>query len=62
MTDEVMKVDEGEGHLLCPTISAGRFVAEKAKIEGYFPEVVRPKAAAIGPLIQETFGRAWRRV
>ena len=43
-----------------PTISAGKFVAEKAKIDGYFPAVVRPKAAAIGPQIQDTFGRAWR--
>jgi imidazolonepropionase-like amidohydrolase len=42
------------------TISAGKFVAEKSKIDGYFPEVVRPKAAAIGPQIQDTFGRAWR--
>ena len=33
-------------------------VAEKAKIDGYFPELVRPKAATIGPIIQETFGRA----
>jgi imidazolonepropionase-like amidohydrolase len=41
-----------------PTILAGNFVAEKAKIDGYFPDIVRPKAAAIGPLIQETFARA----
>jgi imidazolonepropionase-like amidohydrolase len=37
---------------------AGKFVAEKAKIDGFFPELVRPKAAAIGPLIQTTFERA----
>ena len=41
-----------------PTIIAGKWVAEKSKIDGYFPEVVRPKAATIGPIIQETFGRA----
>jgi imidazolonepropionase-like amidohydrolase len=43
-----------------PTISAGRFVAEKSKVDGYFPAIVRPKAATIGPLIQATFQRAWQ--
>ncbi|WP_330970680.1 amidohydrolase family protein, partial [Lysobacter sp. A3-1-A15] len=38
---------------------AGRFVAEKAKIDGYFPDVVRPKAARIGALIQDTAARAF---
>ena len=37
---------------------AGEWVAEKAKEPGYFPEIVRPKAAAIGPLIRETFAKA----
>jgi imidazolonepropionase-like amidohydrolase len=60
MTDEVMTAMKEKGTYYVPTISAGRFVAEKAKIEGYFPAVVRPKAAAIGPQIQETFGKAWR--
>jgi imidazolonepropionase-like amidohydrolase len=60
MTDEVMAAMKEKGTFYVPTISAGRFVAEKSKVEGYFPAVVRPKAAAIGPQIQETFGRAWR--
>jgi imidazolonepropionase-like amidohydrolase len=42
-----------------PTIIAGRFVAEQAEQPGYFSELVRPKAAAIGPLIQDTFARAY---
>ena len=41
-----------------PTISAGRFVADKSEIEGFFPPVVAAKAAEIGPLIQDTFARA----
>jgi len=48
------------GTYLVPTILAGKFVAEKAKIDGYFPDVVRPKAAEIGPLIQDTFAKAYR--
>jgi imidazolonepropionase-like amidohydrolase len=60
MTGEVMAAMRERGTYFVPTISAGRFVAEKAKIDGYFPDVVRPKAAAIGPQIQETFTRAWK--
>ncbi len=60
MTDEVMAAMKERGTYYVPTISAGRFVAEKAKIAGYFPEVVRPKAAAIGPIIQDTFARAYK--
>jgi imidazolonepropionase-like amidohydrolase len=58
MTDEVMSAMKEKGTTYVATISAGRFVAEKAKVDGYFPAVVRPKAAAIGPQIQATFGRA----
>ena len=60
MSDEVMTAMKEKGTFYVPTISAGRFVAEKAKIDGYFPAVVRPKAAAIGPQIQETFARAYK--
>lgn len=60
MTDEVMTAMKERGTFYVPTISAGRFVAEKAKVDGYFPTVVRPKAAAIGPQIQDTFARAFK--
>jgi imidazolonepropionase-like amidohydrolase len=60
MSDEVMTAMKEKGTYYVPTISAGKFVAEKSKIDGYFPAIVRPKAAAIGPQIQDTFGRAWR--
>jgi imidazolonepropionase-like amidohydrolase len=59
MTDELMALMKEKGTYYVPTISAGKYVAEKAKIDGYFPAIVRPKAAAIGPLIQETFRRAY---
>lgn len=60
MSDEVMSAMRDKGTWYVPTISAGRFVAEKAKIDGYFPAIVRPKAATIGPLLQETFTKAYR--
>lgn len=45
---------------LVPTISAGKFVAEKAKIKGYYPEVIVPKAKKIGAQIQATFANAYK--
>ncbi|SFK28882.1 metal-dependent hydrolase family protein [Lysobacter sp. cf310] len=59
MSPEVMSLMKQKGTWYVPTIYAGRFVAEKAKIDGYFPEVVRPKAARIGAQIQDTAGRAY---
>jgi len=60
MDDEVMEAMVENGTWLVATIMAGDFVAEKAEIDGYFPEIIRPKARTIGPLMQDTFGRAWR--
>jgi imidazolonepropionase-like amidohydrolase len=60
MSDEVMRLMKERGTYYVPTIMAGEWVAEKAQIDGFFPELVRPKAAAIGPLINETFRRAYR--
>ncbi|MDT8409711.1 MAG: amidohydrolase family protein [Wenzhouxiangellaceae bacterium] len=58
MDDEVIGLMIKNGTWYIPTISAGKFVAEKAKIDGYYPELVRPKAASIGPQLQNTFARA----
>ncbi|ACY14876.1 metal-dependent hydrolase family protein [Haliangium ochraceum] len=60
MDDEIMALMKARGTYYVPTISAGRWVADKAKEDGYFPAIVRPKAAAIGPQIQDTFARAYR--
>lgn len=60
MDDETMELMKEYGTWYVPTIMAGKFVAEKAEIDGYFPELVRPKARMIGPMIQDTFERAWK--
>ena len=60
MTDEIMALMKEHGTYYVPTISAGRFVADKSAETGYFPDVVRPKAARVGPQIQDTFARAYR--
>ena len=60
MSDRVMALMKQKGTWYVPTIYAGRFVAEKAKIDGYYPEIVRPKAARIGGQIQDTAAKAYR--
>ena len=61
MTEEVMDLMIQYGTYYVPTISAGEFVAEKSKIDNYFPEIVRPKAANVGPQISATFAKAYKR-
>jgi imidazolonepropionase-like amidohydrolase len=58
MTDEVMELMKERGTYWVPTNMAGEWVAKKAQEPGYLPEIVRPKAAAIGPAIRETFRKA----
>jgi imidazolonepropionase-like amidohydrolase len=60
MTDEVMRLMKKNGTYYVPTILAGVTVAERAQEEGFLPEIVRPKAAAIGPAIIGTFTRAYK--
>ncbi len=60
MDDEAIKLFKKHDTWYVPTISAGRYVAEKARLPDYYSPIVRPKAAAIGPLIQATFARAWK--
>ncbi|HMG89996.1 MAG TPA: amidohydrolase family protein, partial [Chryseolinea sp.] len=61
MTEEVMDLMVQKGTFYVPTISAGRFVAEQAKVPGYYHPLVTPKALEIGPQIQATFGKAYKR-
>jgi imidazolonepropionase-like amidohydrolase len=60
MDAEDMKLMVEHGTYYVPTNIAGDFVARQAKIPGYYPAQVAAKAAAIGPLIQATAGRAYK--
>ncbi len=60
MDQEVMDAMKAKGVYYVPTITAGKSVAERAKIPGFFPELVVPKAKAIGPKIQGTFAEAYK--
>ncbi len=58
MTDECVELMKQHGTYWVPTLLAGAWVAEKSEQPGYFPEVVRKKASAIGPVIRATFVKA----
>ncbi len=60
MGDTTIELMKQHGTYYVPTILAGKWVEEKSRVDGFFPALVRPKAAAIGPLIQNTFARAYR--
>lgn len=60
MDEADMKLMKEHGTWYVPTIIAGDFVAHKAGIPGYYPPQVAAKAAAIGPLILGTAGRAYK--
>jgi imidazolonepropionase-like amidohydrolase len=60
MTDEVMTLMRERGTWYVPTLMAGAFVSAKSKQPGYYPEIVQPKAAAVGPTIRQTAARAYK--
>ena len=55
-----MALMKKHGTYYVPTISAGKWAADKAATPGFFPDLVRPKALAIGPKIQQTFAAAYK--
>jgi imidazolonepropionase-like amidohydrolase len=61
MSDETMELMKKYDAYLVPTITAGKEVAEKAKIAGFYPDIVVPKALAVGPQIQGTFASAYKK-
>jgi imidazolonepropionase-like amidohydrolase len=60
MDDEAIALFKKYGVWYVPTIIAGKSVADSAKIPGYFPPRIVGKALAVGPIIQGTFGRAYK--
>jgi len=60
MDDEGMKLMKEHGTWYVPTLSAGRWVFDQAQDPDFFPPIVRPKALAVGPQIQQTFAKAYK--
>ena len=61
MSDATMELMKQYDAFYVPTISAGKFVADKAEVDGYYPEIVAPKAREVGPQIQGTFAKAFKK-
>ena len=61
MSDATMDMMIKYNCYLMPTLSAGKFVAEKAKIPNYYPAIVVPKALSIGPRLQAMFAKAYKK-
>lgn len=60
MDDEAIALMKQYGAYYVPTITAGKAVADSAKIPGYYPPVVTIKALETGPKIQATFAKAYK--
>ncbi|MBM3877529.1 MAG: amidohydrolase family protein [Verrucomicrobia bacterium] len=61
MSEATMDLMKKHGTWYVPTLSAGRFTAEKAEVPGYYPPIVAIKAKAISPLMMATFTQAVNR-
>tara|TARA_B100001057_G_scaffold98152_1_gene94927 strand:+ start:4687 stop:5964 length:1278 start_codon:yes stop_codon:yes gene_type:complete len=59
MSERTMDLMIEKNAYLVPTMTAGKSVVEKALIPGYYPDIIVPKALKIGPVIQETFSKAY---
>lgn len=61
MSETTMDLMIKNNAYLVPTITAGKAVEENAKKPNYYPAIVVPKALAIGPKIQGTFAKAYKK-
>ena len=60
MDDEAIALFKQYGTWYVPTITAGKAVGDSAKIPGYYPAIVVPKALETGPQIQKSFAKAYK--
>ncbi len=60
LDDEAIRLMKENGTWYVPTITAGKSVADSAKIPGYYTDIVTPKALATGPQLQATFAKAYK--
>ena len=61
MSEETMDLMKKYDAYLVPTLTAGKEVEKNAEINGFYPEIVVPKAREIGPKIQATFSKAYKK-
>jgi imidazolonepropionase-like amidohydrolase len=61
MSEETIELMKKYDCYLVPTITAGKEVAKNAEIEGFYPEIIVPKAREVGPKLQSTFTKAYKK-
>jgi imidazolonepropionase-like amidohydrolase len=61
MSDETMELMKKYDTYLVPTICAGKEVEKNAKIKDFYPEIIVPKALEVGPKLQSTFAKAYKK-
>jgi imidazolonepropionase-like amidohydrolase len=61
MSDETMELMKKYDVYLVPTICAGKEVEKNAKINGFYPDIIVPKALEVGPKLQSTFAKAYKK-
>ncbi len=61
MSDETMELMKKNDTYLVPTLCAGKEVEKNAKIDGFYPPIVVPKALEVGPKLQSTFAKAYKK-
>ncbi len=61
MSEETMELMKKYDCYLVPTLTAGKEVAKNAEINGFYPEIVVPKAKEVGPQIKVTFAKAYKK-
>lgn len=57
MTDEIIALMKERGTFWVPTNMASEWVTKQSQVPGQLPEIVRPKAARLGPLMKATFAK-----
>ena len=60
MSKETAQLMKKHGTHLVPTLSAGRYVAEKADIPNYYPEIIVPKIKMIDGELRKTFAMVYK--
>ena len=60
MSKETAQLMKQYGTYLVPTLSAGRYVAEKADVPNYYPEIIIPKIKKIDKELRKTFAMVYK--
>lgn len=55
MDEETVTLMKKYNTYLVPTLSAGKYVAEKAQVKGYYPDIIIPKIEKVTTTLKKTF-------